>query len=202
MLVLGLTGPSGSGKGLVSRFFAAENVPCLDTDAVYHELIAHPSACTEELKRYFGETIVTETGGIDRKKLADIVFASTEGRSERLSLLNRVTHRYVLDTCRHWLREKEREGKRAAVIDAPLLFESDFHRECDYVVAVLAPRETRLARILLRDGITPEAAERRIAAQPTDDFYVGKADFVIKNDGDIPAVEQAVLHILRHLSIR
>ena len=202
MLVLGLTGPTGSGKGVVGRILAAENIPCLDTDAVYHELISAPSACTEELKAHFGETIVTACGAIDRKKLADIVFGDTQAREERLSLLNRITHHYVLDTCRHWLRLQEREGKRAAVIDAPLLFESGFHEECDYVIAVLAQRQTRLARILLRDGITEEAAERRIAAQPNDAFYTEKADFIIQNNGEIKAVEQDVLQVLRQLSIR
>ena len=201
MLVLGLTGPSGSGKGVACSFFTAENVPCLDTDAVYHELIAKPSACTEELKEHFGETILTAQGGVDRKKLAAAVFGNTEEKREKLLLLNRITHRYVLDTCRHWLRAQEKAGKQAAVIDAPLLYESGFDKECDFVVAVLASRQARLARIILRDGLTGPEAEKRLDAQPKDAFYLAKADFVIRNDGNPSTVKQAVLNILHRLPI-
>ena len=201
MLVLGLTGPSGVGKGLVGRFLAAESIPSLDTDAVYHELISRSSPCTEELKEHFGEIILTESGAVDRKKLASLVFGEAPENKQRLLLLNRITHRYVLEACRHWLKKQEKEGNRAAVIDAPLLYESGFDKECDFVIAVLAPRQTRLARIMLRDGISGDAAERRISSQPGDDFYVQKADFVIRNDGEPQAVKQAVSNILCQLSI-
>ncbi len=199
MLVLGLTGPSGSGKGVVCSFFAAENIPCLDTDAVYHALIEKPSACVEELKEHFGETILTADGGVNRKKLAEAVFGDKEEKKERLLLLNRITHRYVLDACRHWLRLQEKAGKKAAVIDAPLLYESGFDKECDFVVAVLASRQTRLARIILRDGLTGHEAQTRLEAQPKDAFYITKADFVIHNDGELAQTKQAVLNILHRL---
>lgn len=201
MLVIGLTGPSGSGKGVVGRFFEERGIPVLDTDAVYHALIDRPSACTQELKENFGDTILTADGGVDRKKLAALVFGESNGQKERLLLLNRITHRYVLDTCRHWLKAKKEEGKRGAVIDAPLLYESGFDKECDRVIAVLASRESRLARIMLRDGLTVTDAERRLASQPMDDFYTDKADFIIQNDGTPQAAKQAVINILRQLSV-
>ncbi len=201
MLVIGLTGPSGSGKGLVARFLAKESIPSLDTDAVYHELISRPSACTEELKEHFGDTILEESGGVDRQRLASLVFGDETEKKESLLLLNRITHRYVLEACRHWLSTQEKEGKRAAVIDAPLLYESGFDRECDLVIAVIASRQTRLARIMLRDGLTSEAAERRLSSQPRDEFYTEKADFVIRNDDEPQAVGRAVCNIVRQLPI-
>ena len=202
MLVIGLTGPSGSGKGAVGDVFFRQGIPVLDTDAVYHALIDHPTACTEELKRAFGDTIITCEGCVDRKRLADKVFDPADSKNEKLLLLNKITHRYVLDACRHWLEEQKRTGKRAAVIDAPLLYESGFDKECDAVVAVLASRQMRLARIILRDNLSQEEAERRLSSQKADAFYEERADFIIRNDGDLSLLKTATLSVLDHLSCK
>ena len=202
MLVLGLTGPSGSGKGAVGCFFAETGIPVLDTDTVYHALIDHPTSCTEELKNAFGDTILTKEGGIDRKRLASLVFDPTDEKKEKLLLLNKITHRYVLDTCRLWLKEQEKKGRRASVIDAPLLYESGFDKECDKVIAVLAPRETRLARIMLRDALTAVAAEARLSSQASDAFYKEKADFLIQNDGSLAHLKEKVFEIVEGLDLR
>ena len=201
MLVLGLTGPSGSGKGIVGRFFEEQGIPVLDTDAVYHALIAKPSACTEELKAVFGDTIITSEGGVNRKRLAELVFDPTDTENEKLSHLNRITHRYVLDACRLWLKEQAENKKRAAVIDAPLLYESGFDKECDRVIALVASRQVRLARIILRDGLTAEEGERRLSSQKTDGFYTERADFVIRNEGDVRELKEAVLTVIDRLPI-
>ena len=91
MLVLGLTGPSGSGKGAVGCFFAETGIPVLDTDTVYHALIDHSTSCTEELKNAFGDTILTKEGGIDRKRLASLVFDPADEKKEKL-LLKKLLH--------------------------------------------------------------------------------------------------------------
>ena len=197
MTVFGLTGPSGAGKAVVGCAFDARGIPVLDTDALYHSLIAGPSPCTSELCVAFGDVILSDVGGIDRKKLAAVVFCGGDLEKERLSVLNRITHRYVLAGCRSWLEKKKSEGMRAAVIDAPLLIEADFHTACDYVIAVLAPRELRLSRIMARDGIGQAAAEARISAQKSDDFYRGYADFVFINDGEITAAEDFADRVIR-----
>lgn len=185
MKILGLTGPSGSGKAVVGAAFSSRGIPVLDTDAVYHGWIDTKSACTEELKNAFGENILREDGSVDRRRLAAIVFADDGNKDARLQTLNRITHRYVLESCQKWLHEQKKSGRRAAVIDAPLLIEAELHKKCDAVIAVLAPKEVRLARILLRDGISKEAAEARISSQKPDSFYRAHADFVFMNDGEI-----------------
>ena len=201
MIVLGLTGPTGAGKGIVGETFRAQGVPVLDTDAVYHEWIKAPTPCTMELAAEFGDDILAEDGSVNRRRLAEIVFCGTPEEETRKRRLNAIAHRYVLESCEIWLRECEAHGARAAVIDAPLLIEAGLHQRCQGVLAVLAPTETRLARIMVRDGISYEAARARIAAQPKDSFYREHADFVFENDGKELEARRFVASVLLAFSV-
>lgn len=200
MLVLGLTGPSGAGKGLVGEALRARGIPVLDTDKVYHTLIAGPSECTVALAAAFGEEILTDAGGVDRRRLAAIVFCGGEEEKTRTRLLNGITHKYVLARCEGWLAEEAEKGREAAVLDAPLLIEAGIHLRCDLVLAVLAPYDVRLSRILVRDAITEAAARARLDAQPKDSFYRTHAHLVFVNDGAPTEVERfadEVLHTVK-----
>lgn len=197
MLILGLTGPSGAGKGIVGEALCARGIPVLDTDKVYHTLIAAPSPCTEALASAFGEEILTDAGGIDRRRLAAIVFCGGEEEKRRTGLLNTITHKFVLARCEAWLAEEAQRGRAAAVLDAPLLIEAGIHQRCDLVLAVLAPYDVRLARVLARDGIPEAAARARLDAQPKDDFYRAHAHLVFINDGDRLAAMRFADEVLR-----
>ncbi len=200
MVIFGLTGPSGSGKAVVGEAFTARGIPVLDTDAVYHFWIASDTPCTRELRDAFGVNILAENGGVDRRALAARVFCGGDEEKRRLSLLNAITHKYVIRSCEDWIGEQKTLGKAAAVIDAPLLIESALHKKCDCVLAVLAPKDKRLARIMRRDGLSHEAAEARISAQPSDDFYREHADFVFLNDGERSAADRFVTEkILKYI---
>ncbi len=179
MKIIGLTGGSGAGKGYVAALFSKCGVPSLDCDQVSRAVCAKESPCLKELASLFGEEILLPDGSYHRKRMGEIVYSDPEKRA----LLNSVTHRYILDECRKWLAEREAEGCPAAIIDAPLLFESGFDRECGVTVAVLADLETRIGRIVKRDGITEDAARLRIAAQHDDGFYLTHCDHVIMNHG-------------------
>lgn len=199
MTVFGLTGPSGGGKAVVGAAFVARGIPVLDTDKLYHSLIAGPSPCTSALCAAFGEEILSHTGGIDRRRLAAIVFCGGKEEKTRLAALNSIAHRYVLEGCRDWLAQNEREGKSAVVIDAPLLIEADLHKSCDFVLAVLAPKEMRIARVMARDGIDYGAADARISAQKADDFYKEHANYVFINDGDLSLATQFADRVIREV---
>jgi len=201
MKVLGLTGPSGSGKGYTERIFASFGVPFLDTDEVYHTLVNTDSPCTQELRACFGDFAIREDGSLDRKAMAKHVFCGGDEEKARLSLLNRITHKYVLDSVRAWISEKQKEKYKAVIIDAPLLYESGFDRECDAVIAVLASRALRLERIKKRDGMSEAAAISRINAQPSDDFYMDRADFILYNDTDGENVKTEAVKILSSLAL-
>lgn len=197
MKILGLTGPSGSGKAVVGQAFLTQNIPVLDTDAVYHGWIEKPSACTEALASAFGNEVLAPDGSVDRPKLAATVFLNDGKREERLATLNRITHAFVLKSCDEWLATQEKLGASAAVIDAPLLIEAGLHLRCDAVIAVLAPPDLRLSRIVARDGISREAAEARIASQKPDGFYREHASFVFVNDGDVSAAGRFVEAVIK-----
>ena len=194
MLTIGLTGPSGAGKGTVASLFAAHGVPSIDTDKVYHDLLIPPSACLDELSARFGTGILTPDGMLNRGALAAIVFA--EGHGTDLADLNTITHLHILAKTREMLAAYAAQGVPAVLVDAPQLFESGFDAECGFILSVLAPYEVRLARIMARDGLDEARAKARLAASHEDGFFTERSDAVIFNDGDIPALEDDVRRLL------
>lgn len=178
-LVVGLTGQTGAGKSTVSRQFAAGGVPVVDCDLLAREAVLPGSQCLAQLAEAFGEEILLPDGSLDRAKTAKIAFSDPQ----KLKTLNRITHKAILALLEQRLRELQEKGERLAVVDAPTLFESGADRFCGLVVSVIAPKELRRRRILARDGLTEEAAQRRMGAQQPDDFYTGRSDFVLVNDG-------------------
>ena len=191
MKIIGLTGQSGSGKGAASAIFERYGIPTVDTDAVYHDILTRRDACTNELSQAFGTEILDENGFVDRKKLAAAVFGKKETPS-LLHTLNTITHKYIMAETRCLLQKFEAEGARAAIIDAPQLFEAGAHLMCDLVVGVLAKQDLRISRIVTRDHITPENARKRIEAQKDDEFFRQNCHAVLDNDGDLAALEQQI----------
>lgn len=194
MLTIGLTGPTGAGKGAVSSLLARYGIPSINTDAVYRELLVPPSPLLEELAATFGAEILTPSGELDRVALSAKVFGS--GQRDQLELLNSVTHPHILNEVRRRLAVYAKSWRDtgepiAVMVDAPQLYESGFDRECEIICSVLAPKKTRLARIMERDGMTEERARARMNAQRSDSFY-RKAGYVIVNDGDMEELEEEV----------
>lgn len=195
MLVIGLCGSSGAGKGYVCRAFEKYGVAYIDTDLVYHELIDKSSPCTIELAFEFGKEILRECGGIDRRALAERVFSSKDA----LKNLNRIAHKHIRKKTNALIDEYRAQGKVATIIDAPVLFESGFDEMCDYTICVVAPTELKLQRIMERDNITEEMARKRLDNQLTDKELAYRCDFTIKNsDGE--NLEEQILKILSKLN--
>ena len=195
MKVIGLCGGSGSGKGAVSGIFAEIGIPSIDTDAVYREMTLSDSPCMRELRGEFGKEIINSLGGLDRARLASIVFNDPS----RLKILNKIAHSFILDETRRRLAEYRDEGLPAAIVDAPVLFESGFDKECDEIICVLADRDVRTTRIMSRDGITRDAAEKRIASQMPDETLISKCDHVIYNNSDIESLREQILSLKNKL---
>jgi dephospho-CoA kinase len=192
MHVFGITGPSGAGKSLLCEYCAAHGIPHLDADAIYHSLLVPPSEAVDALRAVFGDGILDESGAIDRKALSAIVFHD----EQKLALLNETVLDIVLRDIRRRLENLSAQGVESVVVDAPTLIESGFHRECNTVVVVLSNKETRIARIMARDGLSRERAEERINAQKPDDFYCSAADAVLRNDSDRETLFAAFQDIL------
>ena len=178
--IVGLTGPTGAGKGYVSKYLKDMGCFICDTDKIARELTAEGSQFLKTLAENFGDDIIT-SNALDRKLLAERAFSSKENQKLLNSLMHPEIIRIAYERCMEALEE---DDALAAVIDAPLLFEANGDRLCDTVISVIAPKDIRLRRIMERDGITREMAEKRMSVQNDDEFYTSKSEFVIVNDGE------------------
>ena len=182
LIIIGLCGRSGSGKGYVCSIFEQFGIPCIDTDRVYRELVSDAeSPCLSELCECFGKGILTEDKALDRRTLAKIVFA--KGNEEKLKKLNGITHKYILKRTEEIISEYEGQGFGAVVIDAPVLFESGFDKLCHITLCVSAPEDILVSRICLRDGRSESEARLRLASQKSEEELLRRCDEVIVNDG-------------------
>lgn len=160
--------------------FLEHGIPVIDTDAVYHELTSHSSACLDEIRLAFGDSVIDEKGALDRPKLSKIVFSD----KEKHKLLGDITYRHILSVVRETAAKLAGEGKRCVIVDAPMLFESGFDRECDIILGVVAQTNIRIKRVTERDGISEERAAARISNQLSCDEIRRRSDFIIENNGD------------------
>lgn len=185
MKIIGLTGGSGTGKGTVAAMLRTLGAASVDADAVYHRLCRENHEMLAEIAEAFGD-VLDNNGALNRKKLAPIVFAAPQ----KLAALTRITTPYIRDAC---LAEIEQKAAYPIVLlDAPTLYETGLDSICSRVIAVLADTKLRMARIMKRDGLTPEQAHARIAAQPQDDFYTERGAHLIQNNGDFSTLSHTV----------
>lgn len=172
-MIIGITGGTGCGKTTLLNILRDQGGLVLDCDAIYHELLQrddHLLAAIEE--RFPG---VVENGVLQRKKLGNLVFSDEQALLD----LNRITHGAVKAEVLRRLAEKP----ALAAIDAIGLIEGGLAELCDMTVAVTAPREQRIQRLMLRDNISAEYAEKRIDAQKDPAWFRENCDYVLENDG-------------------
>ena len=177
--VLGLTGGIGSGKSTVLEMLQKKGAATIDADAIVHGLYADDVTLRNAIRREFGDEVKTDDGLVNRKALADIVFASPRERKK----LEELIHPRVRRKIKAELTQTQRP---VIVVDIPLLYESRWENEFDAVLVVNANDETRLSR-LVRRGLPRTEARKRIDAQMPLQIKLRKADFVINNDG--PRIE-------------
>lgn len=179
MKVIGLTGPTGAGKSTVLDALAGLDCAVIDCDALYRELLDASPALLGELTARFGKSILDTEGKLERKALGRVVFADPQALSD----LNAIAHRHVVDACVPLIQQARAQGRRGVVIEAIALLESGLGDLCDVTVAVTAPLEARLKRIISRDNIPEDYARKRVGAQKPDKYYVNLCDLTIENDG-------------------
>ena len=182
LLVIGITGGSGAGKTTMLRCVRARGGVCIDCDALYHELTRTDAALRAELSAAFGDVFLPD-GDLDRARLGQLVFSDAAQRAR----LDEITARHVGNAVKKRLAQAEADGVPLAAIDAINLIQSGLGELCRVTVGVLAPEETRLARILTRDGVTRERALARLHAQAPDEFYRRHCDHLLINNAEAPA---------------
>ena len=200
MIKIGICGSSGSGKGYVCKLFSTYGYKWIDTDRVYRDLATPKSECVKELKEYFGASILNPDGSLNRKELSKSVFEG-ENSKERLNQLNKITHFYIQRETERIIKESEQNGYKGVLVDAPVLFESGFYILCDVTICVTAPLNTKLQRIISRDGITYEKALARVSNQLTDDELRAKCTYEIDNSGS-KSVEAQITEIISNLETK
>jgi len=184
MKIIGLTGGSGAGKGEVCKAFLRFGIKSIDTDKISRDVTKKGGECRRELTENFGGAILLPNGELDRKKLAEMVFAC----EEKTKILNKITHKYILNECKSIILNTQKSGKKAVIIDAPLLFESGFDKSCDVIIAVISNLEKRFERVAKRDNITREQFTARISNQKSDEFFIENSDYTIYNNSDYDGV--------------
>ena len=198
MLVIGITGPTGCGKTTLLQCIAAHGGYTLDCDALYYELLASPEgeALRRELRAVFPNAFGAD-GSLQRKALGQLVF----GSSARMAQLNEIVFFHIGNAVRARLVREQTAGRRLFAVDAINLFESGLAALCDTTVGVLASRETRITRIMARDGLTRDYAELRVNAQKPDSFYEAHCKIILQNAGTretfARAADQIITNILK-----
>lgn len=190
MKIIGLIGGSGAGKSTVSAEFQRRGAYSVDGDKVARDVVLPGEPALLEIVETFGEDVLCPDGTLNRKKLSEIVFSNPD----KLHKLNLITHKYISEEIKRKLAQCENP---IFIMDAAALVESGLHKLCDAVVFVNAEKETRIARIMARDGMSLTEAKRRIDAQKEDSFYRANSQFEIQNNGEPEALENAVSEIIK-----
>lgn len=188
MKILGITGGTGSGKTTLLREAEALGALCIDCDALYHRLLETDRGLLADIEARFPG--VVQDGALQRKILGNQVFSDEAA----LRALNEITHKVV---CREVLRLLHRSDAPFAVIDAIALFESGLADLCDTTVAVTAPRDKRIARLMQRDGISRDYAEHRLNAQKSDAEFAALAHEILQNDSTPEVFSQKCKQFLK-----
>ena len=190
-MIIGITGGTGCGKTTLLKELEKLGAVILDCDQIYHDLLTTDRSLLAAIEARFPGTV--EDGTLQRKKLGDMVFNDPESLRD----LNAITHAAI----REEVLRKLSDRPALAAIDAIALFESGLDRLCDVTVAVTAPTEDRIARLMARDGIPESYARARIAAQPPEEWFREKCDDTLENHGDIPTFQAKCLAFFRDLGI-
>ena len=190
-MIIGITGGTGCGKTTLLNCIAEKGGLILDCDAIYHRLLQTDKDLLLSIENRFPG--VVENGVLQRKALGNIVFADEKALSD----LNRITHAAVKKEVLHLLEN----APKLAAIDAIGLFEGDLAGLCDVTVAVTAPVEDRVRRLMARDGISGDYAKKRIAAQHTERWFRARCDYALDNDADLESFRTKCIAFLRQIGI-
>ena len=190
-MIIGITGGTGCGKTTLLNLIAAQGGLVLDCDAIYHQLLQKDHSLLQAIEDRFPGTVAG--GALNRKKLGAIVFSDKNALLD----LNRITHSAVKAEVLRLLES----APSLAAIDAIGLFESGLDALCDVTVAITAPEEDRVLRLMTRDHISEDYARSRIRAQHTEDWFREKCDYLLINDSELDAFATKCLAFLDTMGI-
>ncbi|OGP88562.1 MAG: dephospho-CoA kinase [Deltaproteobacteria bacterium RBG_19FT_COMBO_43_11] len=195
---VGLTGGIACGKSTVADMFIKRGAHIIDFDNLAHEVQKPGRAAWEKVAQYFGEDILLPDKNIDRNKLAKIVFEN----NEKLNALNQIVHPYVFLEWHDYLEKIVSKEKNAIILAAvPLLFEIKRQHLFDLTVLVIASPEEQLKRLMVRNSLSREEAQKRIKSQMPIEEKKALADIIIDNQKSLSETEAKVEEVWKKLMI-
>lgn len=193
-MVIGITGSSGAGKSTICEILEIKyNVKVLNADKIARRLSKKGTNYTNDIVEKFGNNILDEDGELKRGRLAEIIYNDAEKRKE----LNNCTFKYI----REEIEKEIKDDDTIYIIDAPLLFECELDKICDKTIGVISKKELQLDRIVARDNIDYESAEKRLQAQEENEFYIQRCDRIIENNNDFAHIAQEVEELAKDWSL-
>ena len=198
MLVIGLTGSSGSGKSTVSQMLQEQEFDVINCDSVARDVVRSGSPCLNAIFEAFGETVRGMDGTLNRRLLADIVFHD----KKKLEKLNSIMYPQITADIKDLLRQYQANGSEFAVLDAPTLFESGADSLCDCTVSVISNDPLRIKSIMERANIEEAMAISRLRSQYPNEFYIQRSDYIIKNIGTLTQLKLQTQELISELRNR
>ena len=192
MKIIGLTGPSGTGKTTISDIAANFGYAIIDCDKVAREVTENPDLLAA-LENEFKEVVIN--GVLDRRALAQKAFATKEATEK----LNGIMLPVISKAIDKKIKKLEKAGAEHLLLEAPTLDESGENKRSDPGIAPLASEKIRAERIKKRDNLTPEQLESRLKAAKPDDFYKSRTKYIICNNGNLSDLESEAIKTLQNL---
>jgi dephospho-CoA kinase len=198
MLVVGLTGGIGCGKSEVRRRLLNAGFIVLDADSLAKQLSEADPVIMNNIKKEFGEEMYDAAGHLQRKALAAIVFNDRK----QLEKLNGIIHPRVINTVERKLESFQQQGEKIVIVEAALHYEVHWNEAMDVMIVVNAPLDTRIARVMQRDGVDETAVRRRMANQVPLEEKVKRAHYIVENSGDLAALDGEVARLVEWLKTK
>lgn len=195
LLIVGITGRSGSGKSSLLDYYLSLGYPGVDGDQVSRHVCEKDSACLRELVAAFGEDILAGDGTLRRGKLAVKAFATPESNQK----LVEITHPHIQWECERMEQTARLSGAKLFFIDGAMIVGNPFEGHIDRLIVVKSDPRLALSRIILRDGISKQAAHNRLDNQLSEEELVAAADYVIDNNGSAETLRQKADEVLEAL---
>lgn len=191
--LVGLTGTTGAGKSQVRKYFEDNGYVSIDADFLAREVMKNKVVLCA-VQNAFGDDVVCDSK-LDRKLLAERAFLN----KDTAKMLNSIVHPFIGALFVEQLEGYVNKGHNKIVFDAPQLFESKLNVLCHCIVAVVAEDDVRIKRIIQRDNITLQQAQKRIAVQYDTEFFKKNCDFVIENNSDLDHLKKQTQLIINSI---
>lgn len=193
-MILGLTGGIACGKTTVSNYLKSKGFKIYDADIIAKEISEQKEVISEIVEKIGNKVLDEKNQKINRQELKKIVFFD----KKKLEILNNIIHPRVYK-CFEKIRNENFKTDKIEVFDIPLLYESGMEKLCDKILLIVASPEIKKERIIKRDNISEELAEKIIKSQMSDEEKIKKADIIIENNQDIEALLKKVERFCENL---